>query len=137
MGVCLMKTHIRVAIAVLDIDYLVTDNIYARPVAEELFVGRFCIILLRFKKLMVKVNIVFLNFLQLACRNQSVYKQCVEFVCSIEIIGLALVGSIGDVFLCQLLDGSDTRDGASVVTLRLPRMSRHRNKRSSANGLSR
>ena len=29
MGVCLMKTHIRVAIAVLDIDYLVTDNIYA------------------------------------------------------------------------------------------------------------
>ena len=29
---------------VLDIDYLVTDNIYARPVAEELFVGRFCII---------------------------------------------------------------------------------------------
>ena len=59
MGVCLMKTHIRVAIAVLDIDYLVTDNIYARPVAEELFVGRFCIILLRFKKLMVKVNIVF------------------------------------------------------------------------------
>lgn len=77
MGVCLMKTHIRVAIAVLDIDYLVTDNIYARPVAEELFVGRFCIILLRFKKLMVKVNIVFLNFLQLACRNQSVYKQCV------------------------------------------------------------
>ena len=37
-------------------NYLVTDNIYARPVAEELFVGRFCIILLRFKKLMVKVN---------------------------------------------------------------------------------
>ena len=27
MGVCLMKTHIRVTIAVLDIDYLVTDNI--------------------------------------------------------------------------------------------------------------
>ena len=33
--------------------------------------------------------------------------------------------------------GDDTRDGASVVTLHLPRMSRHRNKRSSANGLSR
>ena len=56
---------------------------------------------------MVKVNIVFLNFLQLACRNQSVYKQCVELVCRIEIIGLALVGSIGDVFLCQFLDGSE------------------------------
>ena len=99
MGVCLMKTHIRVAIAVLDIAYLVTDNIYARPVAEELFVGRFCIILLRFKKLMVKVNIVFLNFLQLACRNQSVYKQCVEFVCSIEIIGLAL-SEVYEMFSC-------------------------------------
>ena len=41
----------------------------AEEAAEELFVGRFCIILLRFKELMVKVNIVFLNFLQLACRN--------------------------------------------------------------------
>ena len=41
MGVCLMKTHIRVAIAVLDIDYLVTDDIYARSVAEELLVCRF------------------------------------------------------------------------------------------------
>ena len=34
------------------------------------------------------------HFLQLACRNQSVYKQCVELVCRIEIIGLALIGSI-------------------------------------------
>ena len=42
MCVCLMETHVRVTIAVLDIDYLVTDNIYARPVAEVLFVGRFC-----------------------------------------------------------------------------------------------
>ena len=107
MGSSLMKTHIRVAIAVLGIDYLVTDNIYTRPVAEELFVGRFCIILLRFKKLMVKVNIVLLNFLQHEYRNQSVYKQCVELVCRIEIIGLAVVGSIGDVFLCQFLDGSE------------------------------
>ena len=94
MGVCLMKTHIRVAIAVLDIDYLFTDNIYARPVAEELLVGRFCIILLRFKKLIVKVNILFFFFFQLACRNQSVYKQGVEFVCRIESIGLGLIGSI-------------------------------------------
>ena len=47
----LMKTHIRVTIAVLDIDYLVTDNIYARPVAEELFVGRFCIILSMIEKI--------------------------------------------------------------------------------------
>ena len=68
-----MKTHMRVTIAVLDMDYRVTDNIYARPVAEELPVGRFCFILLRVKELMVKVNIVFLNSLQLACLYQSVY----------------------------------------------------------------
>ena len=107
MGLSLIKAHICVAIAVLNIDTLVTDDIYARPVAEELIVGRFCIIRLRFMKPMINVNIVFLNFLQLACRNQSVYKQCVELVCRIEIIGLALVGSIGDVFLCQFLDGSE------------------------------
>ena len=95
------------AIAVLDIDNHVTDDIYARPVAEELFVGRICIILLRFKELMDKVNIVYLNILQLACRNKSFYKKCVEFVCSIEILGLAFGGSIGDVFLCQFLDGSE------------------------------
>ena len=75
MFLSLLHTTIRVTTPVLDIDYLVTDNIYARPVAEVLFVGRFCIILLRFKELMVKVNMVFLNFLQLACRNQSVYEQ--------------------------------------------------------------
>ena len=38
-------------------------------------------------------------------------------------------------YVTELLD--ETGDGASVVTLHLPRMSRHRNKRSSANGLSR
>ena len=92
---------------------------------KELLVGRFCIILLRFKELMVKVNIVFLNFLQLACRNQSVYKQCVEFVCSIEIIGLALVGSIGDVFLCQFLDGSEDGIRAACTKGRMIREMAH------------
>ena len=65
MGVFLVKTHIRVAVAVLDTDYHVADNSYARPVAEELLVGRFCIILLRFNELMVKVNIIFLDLFQL------------------------------------------------------------------------
>ena len=74
---------------------------------------------------MVKVNIVFLNFLQLACRNQSVYKQCVEFVCSIEIIGLALVGSIGDVFLCQFLDGSEDGIRAACTKGRMIREMAH------------
>ena len=40
---------------------------------------------------MKRVNIVLVD----------VYKR------QIEIIGLALVGSIGDVFLCQFLDGSE------------------------------
>src|SRR5574344_868499 len=118
-------TDVEMFAMLLDLDYLVTDNIYARPVAEELFVGRFCIILLRFKELMVKVNIVFLNFLQIACRNQSVYKQCVEFVCSIEIIGLVLVGSIGDVFLCQFLDGSEDGIRAACTKGRMIRGMAH------------
>ncbi len=73
-------------------------------------------------------------------------KQGVELVCRIEIIGLALIGSIGDVFLCQFLDGSedgiracmcarsdDTRDDASDAMLHPPRMNRHRSIRSSEN----
>ena len=51
-------------------------------------------------------HLVFLNFLQLACRNQSVYKQCVEFVCSIAIIGLALVGSIAVSYTHLVADNS-------------------------------
>src|SRR5574344_1235654 len=125
VGLSLIKAHICVDIAVLDIDNHVTDDIYDRSVAEELLVCRFCIILLSFKKLMVKVNIVFLKFLQLACRNQSVYKQCVEFVCSIEIIGLALVGSIGDVFLCQFLDGSEDGIRAAFTKGRMIREMAH------------
>ena len=38
MGLSLIKAHICVAIAVLDIDNHVTDDIYARSVAEELLV---------------------------------------------------------------------------------------------------
>ena len=40
MGVCLMKTHIRVTIAVLDIDNHITHDICSRPVAGKLLVGR-------------------------------------------------------------------------------------------------
>ena len=71
MGVCLMKAYIGVAVAVLDIDDLVSDNINSGSVAEELLVRRFCIILLCLNELMVKVNIVFLNFLQLASRTKA------------------------------------------------------------------
>ena len=71
MGVCLMKTHIRVTIAVLDIDYLVTDNIYARPVAQELLVGWFYIMLLCFNELMVKVKIILLTGFQLTSSKQG------------------------------------------------------------------
>ena len=107
MGGCLMKTHMRVTIAVLDIDYLVTDNIYARPLAEELLVCRSCIIFLCFKELMVEIHIIGFHLIPFTGGNQGFYKPGVELVCRIEIIGLALVGSIGDVFLCQFLDGSE------------------------------
>ena len=106
-GVLLAEAHVGVAVAVLDIDNPVANDINTGSVAEELLVRRFCIILLCLNELMIKVNIAFLNFLQLVSRNQSVYKQCVEFVRCVEIIGLALVGSIGDVILCQLPDGSE------------------------------
>ena len=63
----------------------------------------------------ILVGIVILPALfQLPCGQQAIQEQCVEFVCSIEIIGLALVGSIGDVFLCQFLYGSENRVGTSV-----------------------
>ena len=109
MGVCLIKAYICVAVAVLDIDNLVTDDIYTRPVAEEFLVCRLCIIFLSFKELMVKINIVTFLILQLTGGNQSVDKQGVKFICSIEVIGLALIGCIGNVILRQFLDGS--KDG--------------------------
>ena len=77
MGVCLMKTHIRVAIAVLDIDYLVTDNIYARPVAEELFVGSFRIILFCLDELMVEIKVILATLCQLSCCQQCFQEQII------------------------------------------------------------
>ncbi len=102
-----IKAHIYVAIAVLNIDNLVTDDIYARSVAEELLVCRFCIILLCLKELMVENNIIGFHLIQFTGRHQGFYKQGVEFVCIIEIVGLALIRSIGDVILCQFPDGSE------------------------------
>ena len=104
MSICLMEAYVRVAIAVLDIDNLITNDIYTRSVAKELLVSRFGIILLCFKELMVEIYIIAFSILQFTCGNQSIDKQSVELACSIEIVGLALVGSIGDVFLSQLLD---------------------------------
>ena len=89
-----IKAHICVAIAVLNIDNLLTDDIYARSVAEELLVCRFCIIFLCFKELMVEINIIGFHLIQFTGGNQGFYKQGVELVCRIEIIGLALIGSI-------------------------------------------
>ena len=99
MGLSLIKAHICVAIAVLDIDNHVTDDIYARSVAEELLVCRFCIILLCFKELMVEINIVGFHLIQFTSGNQGFYKQGVELVCRIEIIGLAL-SEVYEMFSC-------------------------------------
>ena len=81
MGVCLMKAHVGVAVAILDIDNLVTDDIHAGSVAEELLVCRFCIILLCLKKLMVEVNVVFLHFLQFASRIPPKGMSFSDFIC--------------------------------------------------------
>ena len=81
MGVCLMKAHVGVAVAILDIDNLVTDDIHAGSVAEELLVCRFCIILLCLKKLMVEVNVVFLHFLQFASRIPPKGVSFSDFIC--------------------------------------------------------
>ena len=67
MCVCLMETHVRVTIAVLNIDNLVTDNINSWSIAEEFLVRRFCIILLCLKELMVEVHIVTFLFFQFSC----------------------------------------------------------------------
>ena len=51
-------------------------------------------ILRAIKELMVEINIVGFHLIQFTSGNQGFYKQGVELVCSIEIIGLALIGSI-------------------------------------------
>ena len=56
---------------------------------------------------MVEINTIGFHLIQFTGRNQGFYKQGVELVCCIEIVGLALIGSIGDVFLCQFPDGSE------------------------------
>ena len=57
--------------------------------------------------------------LRLTGRNQSIDKQCIEFVCGIEVVGLALVGSVGDVILSQFLDGSEDGVGATCAQGRM------------------
>ena len=68
---------------------LVTDDIYARSVAEELLVCRFCIMLLCFKELVVEVNVIPLALFQLPCGQQAIEEQCIQLVCRVEVIGLA------------------------------------------------
>ena len=51
-------------------------------------------ILRAIKELMVEINIVGFHLSQFTSGNQGFYKQGVELVCRIEIIGLALIGSI-------------------------------------------
>ena len=63
--------------------------------------------ILCFKELMVEINIIGFHLIQFTGRNQGFYKQVVELVCCIEIVGLALIRSIGDVILCQFPDGSE------------------------------
>lgn len=99
MGLSLIKAHICVAIAVLDIDNHVTDDIYARSVAEELLVCRFCIILLCFKELMVEINIVGFHLIQFTSGNQGFYKHGTPMHISITEIAYASGMLIGGLLL--------------------------------------
>ena len=56
---------------------------------------------------MVEINIIGFHLIQFIGRDQGFYKQGVEFVCCIEIVGLALIRSLGDVILFQFPDGSE------------------------------
>ena len=74
---------------------------------------------------MVEINIVGFHLIQFTSGNQGFYKQGVELVCRIEIIGLALIGSIWDVFLCQFLDGSEDGIRAACAQGRMIREMAH------------
>ena len=52
---------------------------------------------------MVEIKIIGFHLIQFTGRNQGFYKQGVELVCCIEIVGLALIRSIGDVILFSSL----------------------------------
>ena len=70
MGVCLMKTHIRVTIAILNANNQVANNRRARAITRELLVCRLCIILLSLYELMVEINIIHLTLFKLTrCKN--------------------------------------------------------------------
>ena len=60
-----------------------------------------------------------------ACISRRGDKEFVEFVCSIEIISRATGGSIGDVFLCQCLDGSEDGIRAACTKGRMIRERAH------------
>ena len=62
---------------------------------------------------MVEINIIGFHLIQFTGRNIGFYKQGVELVCCIEIVGLALIRSIEDVILCQFPDGSG--DGVRIA----------------------
>ena len=94
VGLSLIKAHICVAIAVLDIDNHFPDDIYARTVAAEHLARRFGSILRCYHGLVVEINIAGFRLIQFTSGNQGAYKRGVELVCRSEIIGLALIGSI-------------------------------------------
>ena len=92
--VLLMETDVCVAVAVLNADNQISNNRHTWSITKELLVCMLCIIFLCFYELMVEINIVGFHLIQFTSGNQGFYKQGVELVCRIEIIGLALIGSI-------------------------------------------
>lgn len=102
----LVETHVCVAVSIFNTDNHVVNDCHTWTIAQELLVGWFCIILLCFNELMVKVKIILLTGFQLTSSKQGINQQAVHLVCSIEIIGFARSRFIGDVLTSQFFDST-------------------------------
>ena len=95
-----------VTVSIFNTDNHVVNDCHTWTIAQELLVGWFCIILLCFNELMVKVKIILLTGFQLTSSKQGINQQAVHLVCSIEIIGFARSRFIGDVLTSQFFDST-------------------------------
>ena len=68
----LVEAHVCVTVSIFNTDNHVVNDCYTWTIAQELLVGWFCIILLCFNELMVKVKIILLTGFQLTSSKQGI-----------------------------------------------------------------
>ena len=66
-----VEAYVCVAVSIFNTNNHVVNDSYAWTIAQELLVGWFCIILLCFNELMVKVKIILLTGFQLTSSKQG------------------------------------------------------------------